>query len=296
MRCRVCGEPVPVAAHVCLKCGVWTRTGPAGLYVAGALKALATIATGVALPLVLLFASRKFDDRTAQNARAERLQQDQATAISKAAADAREATLLSSEVLGIQSRILSACDEYQAISAIAHEPWLGPSCATSFINAVSALDVAVGKLAYRVDELPVHRVTVQDMRKLSEAYWGLPGQTSLRQEMIVALHAPAPGVEGVGLKFCGPFVAQTPDRRAKCSAQQAALNGIVGRIGDISNVLFCGLSHDLAEFRGKLYELDAEDKGQTSVATLLAKRLRENADNNVCSWILQRAHGAVAAH
>src|SRR4051812_46297063 len=105
MDCKVCGEVIPRAALVCLKCGIWTRTGPAGLYVAGGLKAIAAIATGVALPLVLLMASRKFDDRSAQTSRADRLQQEQATAITRAAADARDATALSIEVLEIRTRI-----------------------------------------------------------------------------------------------------------------------------------------------------------------------------------------------
>jgi hypothetical protein len=294
VRCKVCGSPVPRDAHVCLRCGVWIRTGPAGLYVTGALKALATIATGVALPLVLLFASRRFDVRTAQSSRTERLQQEQTTAITKAAADARDATLLSIEIFEFQSRIRTACDEYIAASAIAHESWLGPSCATSYLNAVGALDEAIGRLAYRIDELPVSRVTVEDMRRLSEAYWGAGKTASLRQDLISALHTALPDIDGVGLKYCGPLIGQTPDRRAKCDAQQLALQLIVGRISDVTNVVFCGLSHDLAEFRRTVYELDSPEGGESSVSALLAKRLRENAANNVCSTILMRAHGAAS--
>jgi hypothetical protein len=100
--CKICGNLVPRTALVCLKCGIWTRTGPTGFYVLGALKAVAAVATGVALPLVLLIASRKFDDRTAQTSRADRLQGEQASAVGKAAADARDATSFSIEVFEIQ--------------------------------------------------------------------------------------------------------------------------------------------------------------------------------------------------
>jgi hypothetical protein len=296
VRCRVCGGPVPVAAHVCLKCGIWTRVGPTGLYVAGGLKAIAAIATGVALPLVLLVASRKLDERSAHTARTERLQQEQAAAIAKAAADAHEATMLSGEVFEATARIRQVCDEYVAASAIAREPWLGPSCATAFMNAISTLDLGIGKIAYRVDELPVDRATVADMRKLSEAYWGVPGrQESLRQELVEALHVPARGVAGVGLKFCGPLIGQTPDRRAKCDAQLRALQQTMDRIGNATNLVFCGLSHDLAEFRAQLYEVASSGGAGTSLSALFAKRLRDNANTNVCSSILERAHGAVVA-
>jgi hypothetical protein len=295
--CRVCGALIPRLAHVCLKCGVWTRTGPAGLYVAGVLKAVGALATGVALPLVLLFASKRLDDRSAESARIDSAQKEQAAAINKTAADAHDATLLSVEVFEIESRLQSACEEYASQSAIAHEPWLGPSCATAFLNALSELDVAIGKVAYRIDELPVSSATVRDMRRLSEKYWGATAKPGhLRQDLLMALHVPVSAPSGIGLKYCGPLISQTPDRRSKCDAQLAAVGNMVDEVRGATNLVFCGLSHDLAEFRIKAYgPAGGTVPAADSVFSMFAQRLRENADSNLCSQILKGARTDVSA-
>jgi hypothetical protein len=261
------------------------------------LKAVAALATGVALPLVLLFASKRLDDRSAESSRVDNAQKEQAAAINKTAADAHDATLLSVEAYEAEARLESACEEFVSQSAIAHERWLGPACATAFLNALSELDVAIVKLAYRIDELPVSPATVQDMRRLSEKYWGMsakPGR--LRQDLLMALHVPADPSSGIGLKYCGPLISETPDRRSKCDAQLVALHSVVNEVRGATNLVFCGLSHDLAEFRIKAYgPVSGTLQATDSAFSMFAQRLRQNADSNMCSQILKRDRTEVRA-